>query len=601
MNANAGRRAFNGSERAALYFLAGGRCEECGVALPPDWHGDHIYPASKGGSTDVINGAALCPPCNLRKGDKVTILRPWQQEALDKFSINEATDFLAVATPGAGKTRFALAAMRQVPSFYVVVVPSTPLRRQWASAAAEAGIDLDPRFANGDIRPGAECGGIVVTYSAVAKAPHIYRKLCGHHGFAVLDEIHHCGDDATWGDAIRQAFEPCSRRLLLSGTPFRKPTSPIPFVTYEGEPPTSRTDYRYDYGAALFDGVVRAVEFAFYDSTARWVDAGTIITMGLSEATRDDEGRALASALMPDSEWMQLVLPEADRTLQRIRRDMTDAGGLLFANDQFHAKALAQRLTAVIHRPVPVAISEDPQARDIIERFAASSEPWLVAVNMVSEGVDIPRLMVGVYATSYRTDLFFRQATGRFVRVRGDESDACPATLFVPSIKRLLELARDLEIERDHVLTGDVIPTESTTSTPQQSFDMYEPLAAIDGRYLGSILNGDQISDVEYKRACELIERHGLPWNVAQLAVVLRDAGSAEPQQAPSSGKPRYQEREQLRAEVDRLVKKYCRRSRRHWKDVWIELNDMVGEKAVKYATTETLEKRIMILSEWMT
>ncbi len=35
---------------------------------------------------------------------------------------------------------------------------------------------------------------------------------------------------------------------------------------------------------------------------------------------------------------------------------------------------------------------------------------------MVSEGVDIPRLRVGVYATAAKTPLIFRQIVGRFVR-----------------------------------------------------------------------------------------------------------------------------------------------------------------------------------------
>ena len=49
-------------------------------------------------------------------------------------------------------------------------------------------------------------------------------------------------------------------------------------------------------------------------------------------------------------------------------------------------------------------------------RFADGDAPWIVAVRMVSEGVDIPRLRVGVYATNTVTELFFRQAVGRLVR-----------------------------------------------------------------------------------------------------------------------------------------------------------------------------------------
>src|SRR5207253_107685 len=63
-----------------------------------------------------------------------------------------------------------------------------------------------------------------------------------------------------------------------------------------------------------------------------------------------------------------------------------------------------------------VVTSDDPAASERIASFAAGTSDWLVAVRMVSEGVDIPRLRVGVYATTTTTELFFRQAVGRFVR-----------------------------------------------------------------------------------------------------------------------------------------------------------------------------------------
>ena len=61
---------------------------------------------------------------------------------------------------------------------------------------------------------------------------------------------------------------------------------------------------------------------------------------------------------------------------------------------------------------------------------------------MVSEGVDIPRLAVGVYATSASTPLFFAQAIGRFVRVRRPGETA---TVFLPSVPHLLGLASEME------------------------------------------------------------------------------------------------------------------------------------------------------------
>ena len=80
--------------------------------------------------------------------------------------------------------------------------------------------------------------------------------------------------------------------------------------------------------------------------------------------------------------------------------------------------------------------------RERIEEFAASDSRWMVAVRMVSEGVDVPRLCVGVYATSTSTPLFFAQAVGRFVRARRRGETA---SVFLPSVPVILEHAARLE------------------------------------------------------------------------------------------------------------------------------------------------------------
>ena len=132
---------------------------------------------------------------------------------------------------------------------------------------------------------------------------------------------------------------------------------------------------------------------------------------------------------------------------------MPDAGGLVIASDHASARAYAlllQRRTGT--KPV-VVLSDDPQASRKIAEFNRSDERWMVAVRMVSEGVDIPRLAVGVYATSVSTALYFAQAIGRFVRNRRIGETA---SIFLPSIPPLLELAAALEAERDHVLDRNV-------------------------------------------------------------------------------------------------------------------------------------------------
>ena len=128
---------------------------------------------------------------------------------------------------------------------------------------------------------------------------------------------------------------------------------------------------------------------------------------------------------------------------------MPDAGGLVIASDQTTARAYAAILTEVTGTAPALVLSDEPGASARIARFAESDERWMVAVRMVSEGVDVPRLAVGVYATSASTPLFFAQAVGRFVRSRRPGETA---SVFVPSVPVLLGLASELEAQRDHVL-----------------------------------------------------------------------------------------------------------------------------------------------------
>ena len=103
--------------------------------------------------------------------------------------------------------------------------------------------------------------------------------------------------------------------------------------------------------------------------------------------------------------------------------------------------------------------SDDPRASMKIAGFAAGTEPWLVAVRMVSEGVDIPRLRVGVYATTTSTELFFRQAVGRLVRwTRGVPRQK--AWLFIPDDPRLRRLAHGIAEQRRHSLARRERPTD---------------------------------------------------------------------------------------------------------------------------------------------
>ena len=390
-------------------------------------------------------------------------LRAWQAEALDIYFETEPRDFLAAATPGAGKTTFALRLAaellaRRVVDRITVVAPTEHLKRQWADAAHRAGIRLNPEYRNGHAGFGRRFNGVVVTYAQVAVRASLHRQLTeSARTLVILDEIHHGGDALSWGDAIREAFEPATRRLSLTGTPFRSDTAPIPFVTYAPDHAgirTSLTDYNYGYGRALADGVVRPVLFLAYAGKMRWrTKMGDEFEARLGQDdTRDVTAQAWRTALSPEGEWIPSVLAAADRRLTEVRHSIPDAGGLVIATDQTSARAYAEILERLTDEKPTVVLSDEKASSERIETFANSESRWMVAVRMVSEGVDVPRLAVGVYATSAATPLYFAQAIGRFVRARRRGETA---SIFLPSVPMLMTLASQLELERDHALDRD--------------------------------------------------------------------------------------------------------------------------------------------------
>ncbi|WP_306232017.1 DEAD/DEAH box helicase [Agrococcus beijingensis] len=387
-------------------------------------------------------------------------LRAWQQEALEQYFRTEPRDFLAAATPGAGKTTFALRLAsellrRGAVQRITVVAPTEHLKQQWADAAHKAGIRLDPDFSNGDGDYPRQYHGVVVTYAQVAARASVHERITrSAPSLIILDEVHHAGDALSWGDAVLEAFGPATRRLSLTGTPFRSDTSPIPFVQYvrdERGVRLSQTDYAYGYDAALRDSVVRPVLFMAYAGTMQWrTSMGDEMKATLGHGdTKDITNGAWRTALDPGGEWIQQVLRSADVRLTHVRQTVPDAGGLVIATDQAQARQYAQLLRSISGQEPTVVLSDDAGASDRIGAFADSTTRWMVAVRMVSEGVDVPRLAVGVYATSSSTPLFFAQAIGRFVRSRRRGEIA---TIFLPSVPPLLTLAAELERQRDHAL-----------------------------------------------------------------------------------------------------------------------------------------------------
>ena len=515
-------------------------------------------------------------------------LRGWQHDALRALAAHQEGSFLASATPAAGKTTFGLRVAHEMlrtgrVERVVVAAPTTHICRQWAADAARYGIDLEPNRPNSEKGEPRDRHGVAVTYQTIAAGPRTHQAGCTRPTLLIADEPHHMGEHAAWGTRAQQAFGEATFRLLLSGTPFRSDSSPIPWVTYDDEG-VSRADYTYGYTQALLDGVCRPITFQPYDGEMEWVSDGKRRKASFATVLPHAESaRRLRTALDPDGDWMTEVLRDADAKLSAVRAaGHRDAGGLVVASDMENARRIAERLERIaIERP-EIVTSDEPGSSARIAAFSAGSRRWLVSVLMVSEGVDIPRLRVGVYATAARTELFFRQVIGRFVR-RTPTPKAQMSYLLLPADLRLKALAAQIEEERNHALEqkpeSEEEQPERERAVGDQAFHALSSSAYADDAITSSI-HGDDLQ-------------------------LFFDPGPEKPKPVPIAPpppppqpreEPAYARRERLREERNKLVADICRRSGEPYRDVHARMNRATGAKSVGAATVDQLERANALL-----
>jgi len=203
---------------------------------------------------------------------------------------------------------------------------------------------------------------------------------------------------------------------------------------------------------------------------------------------------------------------------------------------------------------------------------------------MVSEGVDIPRLRVGVYATAARTELFFRQVVGRFIRATPQPRRQM-SYLLMPADQRLKALAHEIELERRHAL--DLSPTGEEQET--EEFDDPDPEIGEQGGGFAALSSG----------GAELDEAI-----MSETTLQLFPTEDPEPRKAiapakpkPASGDPEperestYATRERLRAGRSRLVAKVARRTKNSHREIQARINQATRARSVSSATIGQLER----------
>lgn len=514
-------------------------------------------------------------------------LRQWQQLALQRYErllLQGAKSCLWEATPGAGKTTAALHLcldqLRRLDRRYVVVVvPTTHLKNQWARAAHRLGVELDANF-NGFLS--RDYDGLVVTYHQVARNPAAYPALA-RRAVVVLDEVHHAAEGLTWGEALMAAFKHAPFVLALSGTPFRSDNATIPFVEYVHG--ASQPDYQYGYRQAVADGICRPVAFFTYGGEMSWQEGEMTFEDNFNEAS-SQRGKLLRVALHPEGKWVRTMLVDAHEMLCETRREHPTAGGLLVAIDQEHARALAGVLMEITGQAPVVALSDDEQAGKKIRAFTEGRAPWIVACNMVSEGVDIPRLRVGVYATTTATRMYFRQFVGRMVRVTPEPVDVQVAYVYLPAEATLKFMAGEIEEEQRHLVYRRPVAERTAVSLPNEyQRNELVPLNAKNSGLEAVIASGRQLSlfgfgDQSHSEVRQSVQAH-----------------FAQPEREPLA---RFERKEALAQEIKGLVGRYHHRTGEAFHHIYARLNRHQRVRNQELCTEEQLTQRCLLLRRWL-
>lgn len=422
-------------------------------------------------------------------------LRGWQKTARDtllsSWKSEPSLKALIAACPGAGKTFFTTSTVRELLAageidLAIVLAPTTNIQLLWVKEFKAIGVKATADASNMALRWRKEADVsmvednrvLVLTYAQAARDKELIAEAARRGGRTMLigDEIHHADDDENYGKAVAAISDASARRLALSGTPFNSTGGALALCEHDLDvdpvsgKPIRRTlsTYSYDYGEAIADYVCRPVEFIKVygrgEATYRLVNGANAETFKrVIDLARQRKADRLGVLLDPEGEFMEECARQAVRSLAELR-DAGDkkAGMLVVAKSKDHGAQMAKLISRICQaEQQPFLIQEiyndTPKAHDRIEDLAEDSTDIIVSVRMISEGVDIKRLRVGLFATDWMTRIFFIQFVGRFVRLE-DRLDKMAqfARVIIPAHMTLIEYAREIEtMIESAVIIGD--------------------------------------------------------------------------------------------------------------------------------------------------
>lgn len=596
------RRTFSKTEKDAIFMAADGKSELSGEPLPDDWHADHDKPWSKGGSTDVSNAQALTPEENLAKSDEWVDQRnrfAWQDEFIEHYRLLPQRDYLLAALPGSGKTKAALKVAREFRDVFsaskiIIVVPSRHLRKQWRKAAALDSIQLATKDFSGNL---IDFDGVATTYDAINSSRHLYKRLANKYPcFIIFDEIHHAAERQAWGEAISFAFESAERRLHLSGTPFKSDGQKIAFLKI-GNDGKYQCDFTYDYPTALRDGVLRTACFHRYAGEISVAVNDQLFTWHTADDLNDTDAARRLRGLLRSRSFTHQMLLEAKHSLELLRLDKPDAGALVACIDIEHANLVADLIAEIDGQRPDIATSDDENASHIIDQYAGSHRKWLVSVKMVSEGVDIPRLMVLVFLTNTTTELFFRQIVARVLRNQNTEFDS-EAHIFIPDVEPLTEYAATIEQFQDQIIGEETEELPGFATLPRQ-FKTFNVLDASTAEFAGLTARGVEHELPSAAQMKALSEQFHIP---PSAVATIWKMGAASQDHSTVKAKPtedREAERDKLRTACNKKANIIARWAGVGFRDVHLKYLQTVDRTRQPQMTIIQLKLKLEWLTKW--
>jgi len=561
------KRSYSNSEKSFLYRLAKGKCQLCQCDLPRFWHADHIVPFSKGGMTALSNAQALCPNCNLKKSNKMFQFTPrgWQIEATKKFYEEIKTNrvFLLHAGVGSGKTLWASSIIKNFidDGFDVVIFsPKDAIKIDWANECKKFNIELDiklvPQYSWKN-----SFNGVSLCYQVLKNNTNSLKEQITNKTIVVLDEHHHASDSGSWGIELENICENAGVILCLTGTPFRSDNERIPFVKYKETKSNDidgweiETDYSYTYAQSVKDRICCPTSFRPID----------VIINGESRILIGEEDKKYLNQAIKasngNSNFIDNAFNQANRELKGIRNTYyPEAKGLIIANTIEDAKSIYTNLQRQ-NISCSIITSDADSTTETIKDFRNNNKHWVVTVQMVSEGVNIPQIRVILYLNNITTRTYFEQVMGRGVRnckVYKNAIDHC--YFYYPNFSLFTEVAETLEAGYKHFVIeenertggGCYPPTGGGTREPKPPTLFDE----INGGDFGIINNGYRVNEQEK----EMIEKIS-EWNYPYASVLENMIARNIPENIEIKNeiivieeKPKYEKIEIIKKEIHKRV-----------------------------------------------